>query len=387
MQGSEAPQDEPPQDEPSRNDRPEANGKPSHGAPFAMTGPARSRAVIALLFVLAAVAIGAVLKTTVSIVMPLVIALLLSFVLSPLVEGMRKLGLPRIVGIILVILLLLGFGFLLGLVLYSSVQSLLRSWPLYQRKLITLFDQLVVALKIPDNFLSRLQLTQPISSMVLSFFGSFVGFLSSFLMVMIFLLFILLEKPYLRRKMYQAIHAQRTHTVYRILTHINSQVGRYLTVKFLVSLATGVSVGISYGVIGVDFAFIWGVLAFLFNFVPSIGSIVVSAASFLFAIVQFAPDWHPIVATIASMLVIQTIIGNIIDPKLQGDNLNLSPVIILFSLLFWGWLWGIMGMFLSVPLTVALKIIFENVPGFEFVGVLMGTGNFRPRKPKRNRKG
>ena len=127
----------------------------------------------------------------------------------------------------------------------------------------------------------------------------------------------------------------------------------------------------AFSLIGVDFAFIWAVLSFLFNFIPSIGSIVVGVTSSVFALVQFYPDCEPHSRGGISMLTIQLVLGNVIDPKLQGDSLKISPVVILFSLLFWGWLWGIVGLFLAVPLTVALKIVFENIPG-RVCGVLMG---------------
>lgn len=342
-----------------------------------------ARVTTGLLLVLVAIAVGGVLKLTVTIMLPLVIALLLSFVLSPLVEAMVRIHFPRILAIVVVILLFLGFGFLLGMVLYSSVHSMVRVWPEYQRRLTQLLTTAIRSMKISVPVLERLDLTRSIGSVAFSFFGNFVGFLAGLVMVIVYLLFILLEKPYLRKKLHDAIQGPRTDTVYKVLGHINQQVGRYLTIKFIVSFVTGLLVWGSFAVIGLDFAFIWGVLAFLFNFVPSIGSIAVGAASLAFAVVQFYPSWNPIIAVGLCMLAIQNLIGNITEPKLQGDNLNLSPVIILFSLLSWGWLWGVMGMFLSVPLTVALKIILEHIPGLEFVGVLMGTGNFRARAAKR----
>lgn len=341
-----------------------------------------NRVITGLLIVLVAIAVGAVLKLTVTIVLPLVIALLLSFVLSPIVELLVRLRFPRIVAIILVILLFLGFGFLLGLVLYSSVQSMIRVWPSYQRRFINIVELTIKSLNISSPVIDRLDLARSFGSVAVSFFGSFVGFLAGLIMVIVYLLFILLEKPFLRKKLHDAIQGRRTEKVYKILGHINGQVGRYLTIKFIVSLVTGLLVWGSFGLIGLDFAFIWGVVAFLFNFVPSIGSIAVGAVSLVFAIVQFYPNWNPVIWVGLAMLAIQNVIGNITEPKLQGDNLNLSPVIILFSLLLWGWLWGVMGMLLSVPLTVALKIILEHIPGLEFAGVLMGTGNFRVRAPK-----
>jgi predicted PurR-regulated permease PerM len=107
---------------------------------------------------------------------------------------------------------------------------------------------------------------------------------------------------------------------------------------------------------------------------------VITAVSAAFAVVQFLPQWNLIIATFLSMAVTQIVIGNVVDPQLLGERLNLSPVVILLSLLVWGWIWGVIGMFLAVPITAAIKITLENVPGVRAIGILMGTGNYRRRK-------
>jgi predicted PurR-regulated permease PerM len=329
------------------------------------------------LMVLVFIAAAAVLKLTESVVLPLVIALLLSFMLSPLVELLVRRKIPRTFAIVLVILALLGLGFLAGLVLYSSITSLVRSWSAYQSRLVNLFQLVTSRLGLPSNLLNQPQVTQSIGSYALGFFGNFIKFLSSLILVLIFLLFMLLEKRFFRRKMFRAIQGRRTDMVLRVLKHINKQVSRYLTIKILVSLGIGGTIWFFFRVIGVDFAFVWGVLSFLFNFVPAVGSLAVGVVGVLFAIVQFYPGWNPVIAAASVVILAQITFGSIMEPKLQGDNLNLSPVVVLFSLLIWGWLWGLMGMLLSVPLTVAMKITFENIPGLEFIGVLMGTGSIR----------
>jgi predicted PurR-regulated permease PerM len=332
----------------------------------------QQRVTSALLLILTIIAVGGVLKLTAGIVQPLAIALLLSFVLNPLVERLHRIKVPRLVGIFAVIMLLLAFGSLVAFILYTSVQSVVRQLPRYIDRLLELARQLIELLELPPELLTELNVTRQLGSYLVSFSGGFLSVLGSLTMVLVFLLFLLLEKPYLRPKVMEALQGPRTETIWRIVGHTNAQIGRYLSVKLIVSLATGLLVWASFSIIGVDFAFIWGVLSFLFNFIPSIGSILVGVTSIAFAFVQFFPEPNPIVAAAISMLTIQLVLGNVIDPKLQGDQLKISPVVILFSLLFWGWLWGIVGLFLAVPLTVALKIAFENIPGFEFLGVLMG---------------
>ena len=153
------------------------------------------------------------------------------------------------------------------------------------------------------------------------------------------------------------------------------QVSRYLLLQFVISLATGVCVWLALWAIGVEFALTWGVLAFVLNFIPTIGSIIASIPPILIALVQYAPDsyWQAVVTAIA-LLAIQMTIGNVISPRVMGNHLNLSPVAVLVSLLFWSWLWGPAGALLSVPVTAAIKIVCDNIAPLAPIGVLLGSG-------------
>jgi predicted PurR-regulated permease PerM len=207
-----------------------------------------------------------------------------------------------------------------------------------------------------------------------------MSFVSGLILVIVFLLFVLLEQPFLHRKLVEAFQDRAAKKITVMLAHINSQIGRYIGVKLFVSMLTATIVFVAFSVIGVDFPFIWGVLTFLFNFIPSIGSIAITVLSGTFALVQFLPEWNYVIGAFLSMAITQIIIGNVLDPHLLGERLNLSPVVILLSLLVWGWIWGVIGMFLAVPITGAIKITLENVPGVRPIGILMGTGNYKPRK-------
>ena len=333
-----------------------------------------------LLFVLVLVAAGAVLRLTASIFIPLVVAILLSFVLNPVVGYLRRLGLPRGISVMGVLVLLMGFSVLVGLLFYTSVQSLVRRFPVYQARIAQLLSDFIEMTNLPANIVQEFNIAGNLSSLIFAISGNIAGFLGSLMMVIVFVLFILLEQPYMHAKVMSALKGPRTDRVARIVEGLSVQIGRYLSVKLMVSSMTSLIVYISFSIIGVDFAFIWAILTFLFNFIPSIGSIAITVLSSVFALLQFAPEWNSVLAAFASMAVTQFMIGNVLDPKMQGDSLNLSPVIILFSLLLWGWIWGVIGMFLAVPLTVGIKIVFENVPGMEWIGILMGTGNYRERE-------
>lgn len=331
-----------------------------------------SRATVSLLTALVFIAAMGVFRLTATFMVPLVVAILLSFILNPLVQWMNRHSVPTVLTLLAVFVVLVIFGLLIGLVLYSSILSLIRQWPNYQERFTQLLADAALFLQLPEDVLTQLNALERISQSVVSISGNFVGFLGRFVLVVIFLMFILAERRFFRERLLAAFPTARNDRLSELFADINRQVARYLSVKFLMSFPTAVSVGILFSVIGVDFAFIWAVLTFLFNWIPSLGSITIGVLSTVFVVIQFAPQWNLVLYGAAAMIVPQLLIGNGLDPKAIGDSLNLSPVVVIFSLLLWGWLWGIAGLFLAVPLTVAMKILFENVPGLEFIATLMG---------------
>jgi predicted PurR-regulated permease PerM len=322
-----------------------------------------------------ALAIIGTLKLTSGFIQPFVIALLLSFILNPLVEFFVRIRIPRFFGIILVIVILLGFSVLIGLVMFESVNSLVAQYPKYQDRFFIVVDFFVETFNLPGDFITQFEIPRTLASLLVSVSSNLFGFLGNVALTMVFLLFIMMEKPFIKLKLREALKHERTEKIGKIFANINKQVGRYLVIKFFVSFLTAIIVFGTFSAVGVDFPFIWALLTFLFNFIPTIGSIIISVVSILFALIQFFPDWNPIILAGISMVTPQLLIGNILDPKLTGDSLNLSPVVILLALLLWGWLWGTSGLFLAVPLTVGIKIAFEYIPGLHFLGVLMGTGS------------
>jgi len=151
-----------------------------------------------------------------------------------------------------------------------------------------------------------------------------------------------------------------------------SQVTRYLTAKFLISLANGIVFYIAFRLIGLDFALGWSVIQFVMNFIPTLGSIVTGVGISLFALIQFWPNPGPIILIIAIILMIN-IITSILDPKVIGEHVGISPFVVLVSLGIWSWLWGFAGMVLAVPMTVIIRIICENIPLLEPISILIGS--------------
>jgi predicted PurR-regulated permease PerM len=145
---------------------------------------------------------------------------------------------------------------------------------------------------------------------------------------------------------------------------------KYTVTKTFTSLATGICVAISLSIIGVDFPILWGVLAFLLNFIPNIGSTIAAIPAVMLALVQLGLP--SAIVTTVSYVAINGVIGNFIEPRILGKSLGLSPLVVLISLIFWGWALGTVGMLLAIPLTILLKIIFDNREETKYFGLILG---------------
>jgi len=203
--------------------------------------------------------------------------------------------------------------------------------------------------------------------------GALTGVLFKLVLVFVMVAFILLAQPYTEGKVRKAFSSDIADRVVRISSAISRQMSSYLAMQFLLSLLTGILVWLCLTLIGVDAAVTWGALAFVLNFVPTIGSIVAGVPPVLLAFLQFDSVW-PAVWALVCVVAINQVIGNILSPKLMGDRLDLSPMTILASLLFWGWLWGVAGMFLSVVIACSIRIVCENIEALRPIAVMMQSG-------------
>lgn len=346
----------------------------------------QGRISLFLLALIALVAVGAVLKLAQAVVLPLVIAWLLSYVLAPVVNFLTDRKTPRALAILFVLVLLFVCLYTGVIFLNARVSSIVEAFPKYQQRFTEISKALGEVLESTYNPLANIDWGQRITVALVRFSGSLVSILSSLIMVVIFLIFMLSGQPYFKLKVVKAFSSEQAEQLTGIITSITSQITRYLAAQFLISLATGICIWAALSLIGVDFPITWGALAFFLNFIPTVGSIIASIPPILLSVVQFYPELWPPITTFIVVAAIQLVIGNGIAPKVMGDRLNLSPVVVLLSLLFWGWLWGVVGALLSIPITTALKIGCENIPALRPVGVLMGSGRKSYLEQKRARK-
>ena len=198
--------------------------------------------------------------------------------------------------------------------------------------------------------------------------GQFASVLSDAALVMLTVVFLLFEVTVVPAKLRKALGDPKADL--SRFAKIVKEVNAYVVIKTYVSAATGTIAGTFVAIVGVDFPVLWGLFAFLFNYVPNIGSIIAAIPPVLLALIQFGPGTAAVVA--GGYTALNLVAGNVVEPRLMGNKLGLSTLIVFLSLLFWGWLWGPIGMLLSVPLTMIVKITLEHSEQFRAVAILMG---------------
>ena len=334
-----------------------------------------------LLTIITVIMFGAVLKITSSVVLPFTISVFLAIVTIPLVNFLGKLHIPRIISIFIILIFIVGCLAFMGMILYKSGQILLTLYPKYEARLTEIYIWIARIFELPydshlsffDNIWGQIGVRNRVRVMTLSFSNASLMFLKDAFMVVLFLVFLLFESVFFREKLDKAFEGARADQIKRISSDLMRQVTRYLTIKFFISVANGILVGVGLRIVGVEFAAVWGVIQFVVNFIPNIGSIAVGVVATAFSLVQFWPNPAPIVATGLIMLVVNIVLGFILDPKIMGDRLGLSPLIVIISLLLWGWLWGFAGLILAVPMIAIIKIVCENIPMLEPISILLGS--------------
>ena len=339
------------------------------------------RAMFFLIAIITVIFVGAVLKLASSVMLPFTISVFLAIVTSPIVKLLEKLRIPRILSIILLVCALMGVLIFTGIVLISSSRVLLVIYPRYEARFTEIYIWLAQLLELPynehlsfiENLWGQLGVRNRVMAMTFSISNALLTFLTDAFLVAIFMTFILIEASFFREKLDRAFEGRRAEQIKNISSGVFTQIARYLSLKFVISLFTGVVVGVGLSIVGVEFAIVWGVIQFVLNFIPNIGSIAVGMAATVFSLVQFWPEPAPVIATGFIMLGANMIIGNVIEPKITGDRLGLSPLVVLVSLLAWGWIWGFTGLILAVPMMAIIKITCENIPVLEPIAILMGS--------------
>ena len=327
-----------------------------------------------VLFVFAAfVIVVAGLRAAESIMVTFLLSGFFAIICAPPFLIMQRKGLPAWLSLILVVLFISLFQLLMLSIITTSLNDFSKDLPLYQQKLRGLLGSIVsqlnaLGLDIPREKLMQHFDPSTLFKLAIDTLGGLGSVLSNSFLIILTVIFMLFEGVSLPAKLQRAFGESSDHM--RHIERFLENVKQYMSIKVLISLATGLLIYIWLWILGVQYPLLWALIAFLFNFIPNIGSIIAAVPAMLLALLQLGPLY--MLLTAAGYLLVNLVMGNVIEPRYMGRGLGLSTLVVFLSLVFWGWVLGPVGMLLSVPLTMLMKIAFESSHDTHWLAVLMG---------------
>jgi len=313
------------------------------------------------------------------LVVPLLISAFIAVICTPALQWLQRKGLPGWLAILIVFLAVSVVVLVVAAIMTGSIASFISNSDKYyegikneKEKLISWLETLGVSVpeKISEVFDPKV-LVRFTTSVMLSLTNAF----SNAFLVLLTVLFILVEAAGFPRKLMAL--SRGNSSLLDQATKIREAIAHYISLKTAVSLLTGVLAGILVSVLGIDFPLLWAMLAFFFNYIPNIGSILAAVPAVILALVQYGLS--SALTAAAGYAAINIVIGNVVEPRVMGKGLGLSTLVVFISLVFWGWLLGPVGMLLSVPLTMIVKIVMESFEETRWLSVLLGSN---PEPPK-----
>lgn len=314
-------------------------------------------------------------KSASEIVVPFLLSLFIAIILSPSYNYFNKKGLPSALSLTLVMSIFIIFLLLVAKLIGSSVQEFSSNISTYEQQLSRSLDKLFeisigMGFELPKSELSSIidpkQIMQ-LSSGIVQGIGSM--FTNGFVIILS-VIFMLLESGHFTQKI---AFASGDRGIKEDIDKIVNKIKRYMVLKAIISLFTALFIYVALLIIGTDYAFLWAVLAFMLNFIPNIGSIIAAIPVVLLTLVQLGSISALIVGLL--YIVVNVVIGSVIEPRVMGRGLGLSTLVVFLSLIFWGWLLGIVGMLLSIPLTMMAKIIFDSNKDTRFIAIMLGSAD------------
>ncbi|HVI00495.1 MAG TPA: AI-2E family transporter [Enhygromyxa sp.] len=309
------------------------------------------------------------------ILVPVLFSAFLAVLAHPPVRWLQNKRVPDWLAVTIVFVGVIGGFAGLSALIGNSIASFSENLPEYEARLTAMTASWFVWLESHGVEVSTAALLDQIDAgqaadMAGALVASVGSMLSNTAFVLLTTAFIMAEAAGLPRKLRAALGGPDVEL--GRFASIVDDLGVYLSLKTQISAVTGLLAWVLCLAVGVDYPALWGVLAFLLNYIPNLGSIIAAIPPVVLAFIQFG--WERCIVVLIGYLVINTIMGNIIEPKVMGKRLGLSSLVVWLSLVFWGWIWGTLGMFLSVPLTMVVKILLENSDDLKWVAVLLGSG-------------
>ncbi len=308
-----------------------------------------------------------------SIVVLMLVSLFLAVIGTVPVLWMERRRIPSVVAVVVVVVAMVALLLGVGVVVGASVNGFSNALPLYQTRI----QDMLAALKgqlagggitITDDILRRYVNPAAVMDFIASLLTALSSVLSNIVLILFTALFILLEASSFPAKIRSIL--ETPHATFPQVTKFVNDIKRYMVIKTALNLVVGTLTALWLAILGVDFPVLWGFLAFLFHYVPNIGAIVAAVPAVLLAFIQFGGGFATLTA--AGYLAIGLVLGNIIEPKIMGDRLGMSTLVVFLSLIFWGNLLGLIGALLCVPLTMTLKLACEENEETRWIAVLLG---------------
>lgn len=324
---------------------------------------------------------GFLCKVLSSVLIPVAIAIFMALAFYPVVKNLEaKAHIKWIFGtLIVVVIVLLAIGSVSSF-LAKGVQTIATEYSKYESRFMSIYrliaKQLNLVIDEEKSFINNLwgilEIRQFVQDLALGFSSGVLSFGKYLVLILIMFSFLLIEIKGFKTRITNAVKDENKQTVLNISQQIGQDVVRFLSIKFFISLATGLLVFVMALIIGLDFPMVWAFLAFVMNFIPTFGSIISTLLTTIFALLQFYPYYGKVVFVFLFMAAINFLLGNILEPRIEGERLGLSPFAILVCLALWGYLWGFIGMILAVPMTVIVKIFCENIPYLNIISTVLG---------------
>jgi predicted PurR-regulated permease PerM len=309
------------------------------------------------------------------ILVPFFLAVFIAVICTPPLFWLQRKGVPKVLALVLILVAILVAGFLFGVLLGPSLNRFLSSLPDYQGRLAAQTAALISWLREKGLNLPQEIVADSFNpGWVMGLAGSILSALSSVLtntfLILLTVVFMLLEAADFPNKL--RLLLKNPERVLATIERFSRDAKRYLVIKTLISATVGVVIWLWLLIIGVDYPVLWGMLSFLLNYVPNIGSIIAALPVALLALVQLGLG--AALLTILAFVVVHIVVGNIIEPKLMGKGLSLSTLVVFLAMVFWGWVLGPIGMVLSVPMTSLVKIALESYEETRGIAIMLGSG-------------
>lgn len=346
-----------------------------------------TRSIRNTMILLMAVGVVILLKTMASLILPLFLAMLLTLIVLPLVYWLKGKGWPSWIIVPLLALITLALVFLIFSIFINALSEIIGQ----QEQLFIMLEKKVDRLVEMINIKYSLNATgeqafewlageydlERVTKMIRSAASGVGNFGKSFFLFMLYFVFLLGGSSSYRE--YVDFVARGDHRLTLTISSVQESISTYMVIKTAISLATAAIVLLICTVMGIEFAFLWAVITFFLNFVPSIGSIIATMPPVIMAFIQY-DTFAPMIITLSLLSMTQMTIGNFLDPKIMGDRLRLNTVTVVFGLVLWGYIWGIPGTLLSVPMMVCIKLMLEQSESLGIIARVMGYPDSESRR-------